>query len=53
MRKRFLEHGDFLKLLIFVELTIVLNPETRNSFTDLSNVQIYFPFVNIYSLTAE
>jgi len=53
MRKRFLEHGDFLKLLIFVEPTIALNPETRNSFTDLSNVQIYFPFINIYSLAAE
>jgi len=53
IRKRFLEHEEFLKLLIFVEPTIVLNPETRNSFTNLSNVQIYFPFVDIYSLAAE
>jgi len=36
-----------------VEPRIVLNPETKNSFTDLSNVQIYISFIDIYSVAVE
>jgi len=53
MRKRFLEHEDFLKRLIFIDPAIALNSDKFNQFPDLNHLLQFFPFLNANFLATE
>ena len=53
MKKRFLEHNDLFKKLVFLEPKIVLSLEKRQIYPDLADVSTFLPLIDEYALASE